>query len=94
VVYNAEVQAMLYRLVRPMQRKGSRNVYFQQRIPADVKQGAIGRRLEFLLGGEMVSVAVTERSHAISSRSDHPTPLRSRCGRQRRRGRRSCTGRP
>jgi hypothetical protein len=56
VVYNAEVQAMLYRLVRPMQRKGSRNAYFQQHIPADVKQAAIGRRLEFQVGAETVRV--------------------------------------
>jgi hypothetical protein len=80
VVYNAGVQAMLYRLVRPMQRKGSRNIYFQQRIPADVKGAAIGRRLEFLVGGEMVSVAATERSHAIkfSLRSSDPAEVKLR----------------
>jgi site-specific recombinase XerD len=80
VVYNAEVQAMLYRLVRPMQRKGSRNVYFQQRIPADVKQAAIGRRLEFLVGGETVRFAVTEQSHAIkfSLRTFDPAEVKLR----------------
>jgi hypothetical protein len=82
VVYNAEVQAMLYRLVRPMQRKGSRNVYFQQRIPADLKQAAIGRVFEFGVGsgGESVKVAVTERSNAIkfSLRSSDPAEVKVR----------------
>ena len=53
---------MLFRLVRPMRRRGSRNEYFQQRIPADVKQAAIGRRLEFQVAGETVSL----RHRAIS----------------------------
>jgi Phage integrase, N-terminal SAM-like domain len=71
---------MLYRLVRPMQRKGSRNEYFQQRIPADLKQAAIGRRLTFLIAGEAVSFAVTERSHAIkfSLRSSDPAEVKVR----------------
>jgi hypothetical protein len=58
---------MLYRLVRPIQRKGSRDAYFQQRIPADVRQVAIGRVLEFQVvsGGETVRVALTGQSHAI-----------------------------
>jgi hypothetical protein len=73
-------RAMLYRLVRPMQRRGSRNVYFQQRIPADVKQAAIGRRLEFLVGGEAVRVAVTAQSHAIkfSLRAFDPAEVKVR----------------
>src|ERR1700677_410584 len=60
---------MLYRLVRTMRRKGSRNGYFQQRLPADVRQRlvAIGeqRVLEFHVAGETVSVAVTGRSKSI-----------------------------
>jgi hypothetical protein len=80
VVYNAEVQAMLYRLVRPMQRKGSRNVYFVQRIPADVKEAAIGRQLEFLVGEETVRFAITEHSHAIrfSLRTFDPAEVKLR----------------
>jgi hypothetical protein len=71
---------MLYRLVRPMRRKGSRNEYFQQRIPADLKQAAIGRRLTFLIAGEAASFAVTERSHAIkfSLRSSDPAEVKVR----------------
>jgi integrase len=72
---------MLYRLVRPMRRKGSRNGYFQQRIPAAVKPLlASGRRLEFQVAGETVSVAVTERSSSIkfSLRSSDPAEVKVR----------------
>jgi hypothetical protein len=72
---------MLYRLVRPMRRKGSRNEYFQQRIPADVKQAAIGRTLEFQVAGETVSVVVvTARSSSIkfSLRSSDPSEVKRR----------------
>jgi integrase len=75
---------MLFRLVRPMKRKGSRNVYFQQRIPADVKQrlAVIGgqRLLVFQVAGETVSVAVAERSHAIkfSLRTTDPAEAKVR----------------
>ena len=71
---------MLYRLVRPMRRKGSRNEYFQQRIPADVKQAAIGRALEFQVGGETVSFVVTERSSSIkfSLRTSDPAEVKVR----------------
>lgn len=41
---------MLFRLVRPVQRKGSRVPYFVQRIPADVKRRAAGLRLAIPLG--------------------------------------------
>jgi integrase len=71
---------MLYRLVRPMRRKDSRNGYFQQRIPADVRPLAIGRTLEFQVGGETVSVPVTERSAIIkfSLRSSDPAQVKLR----------------
>jgi hypothetical protein len=72
---------MLYRLVRPMRRKGSRNGYFQQRIPADIKPRlASGRRLEFLVAGETTSIAVTERSPSIkfSLRTSDPAEIKMR----------------
>jgi hypothetical protein len=71
---------MLYRLVRPMQRRGSRNEYFQQRIPADVKRAAIGRRLTFLVAGEAVSKLVAERTLFVrfSLRSSDPTEVKVR----------------
>ena len=71
---------MLYRLVRPMRRKGSRNEYFQQRIPADVKQRLMeaqgGQRvLEFQVAGETVRKAVTGHTKSIkfSLRTSDPT---------------------
>jgi hypothetical protein len=73
---------MLFRLVRPMRRKGSRNVYFQQRIPADVKQrlAVIGgqRLLAFQVAGE--AVAVTGRSSPIkfSLRTSDPAEVKVR----------------
>ena len=71
---------MLYRLVRPMQRKGSRNVYFVQRIHADVKKAAIGRKLVFEVGGQVATVAVTAQPHAIkfSLRSSDPVEVKVR----------------
>ena len=71
---------MLFRLVRPMRRKGSRNEYFQQRIPADVKRAAVGRALEFYVAGETVRVAITEQSNAIkfSLRSSDPADVKVR----------------
>jgi len=70
-----------------MRRKGSRNVYFQQRIPADVRHrlATIGGRrvLEFRFGatgavdggdGKMVSVAVTGRSSSIKFSLHTPDP--------------------
>lgn len=41
---------MLYRLVRPMRRKGSRHPYFLQRIPADVKALAVSERKRGFVG--------------------------------------------
>jgi hypothetical protein len=62
-----------------MQRKGSRNEYFQQRIP-HLKQAAIGRRLALVVAGETVSFAVTERSHVIkfSLRTSDSTEVKVR----------------
>jgi hypothetical protein len=36
---------MLFRVVRPMKRSGSRFRYFVQRIPADIKAAVAGERL-------------------------------------------------
>jgi hypothetical protein len=71
---------MLFRLVRPMRRSGSRNEYFQARIPADVKHAAIGRRLEFQVAGETVSKPITERTLFVrfSLRSSDPAEVKVR----------------
>ena len=41
---------MLFRLVRPVQRKGSRNVQLVKRIPADLRNRAVGTRLSIPIG--------------------------------------------
>ena len=71
---------MLFRLVRPMRRSGSRNEYFQAHIPAGVKQAAIGRRLEFQVAGETVSKPITERTLFVrfSLRSSDPAEVKVR----------------
>ncbi|HSM40711.1 MAG TPA: hypothetical protein VK862_08160 [Afifellaceae bacterium] len=36
---------MLYRLVRPMKRKGSSNHQFVKRIPSDIRARMVGKKL-------------------------------------------------
>ena len=66
---------MLYRLVRPMRRKGSQNAYFQQRIPTDVKPLAAGLKLALPVGDEFVIVPVSTGSRfvKVSLRTADPT---------------------
>lgn len=47
---------MLFRLVRPMPRKGSFRHQFVQRIPADVKAQAVGTQLLIPPGKETIPV--------------------------------------
>ena len=56
---------MLFRLVRPMRRRGSRNVYFMQRIPADVKARAAGLRLNLPIGTETVPFAISSKTNFV-----------------------------
>jgi len=46
---------MLYRIVRPMKRKGSQNVQFRQRIAQDVLQKARGKTFSIPIGNEIVA---------------------------------------
>ena len=41
---------MLFRVVRPMKRSGSRFAYFVQRIPANIRDKVTGERLAIPLG--------------------------------------------
>lgn len=63
-----------------MRRRGSRNGYFQQRIPVSVKPLAVGRRIVLPVGEGTVSVMVTERMEFIkfSLRSADPTEVKVR----------------
>jgi hypothetical protein len=58
---------MLNRLIRPMKRSGSSNQQFAQRIPADVRSGAIGLRLVIPLSNtESATVRITkDRGRAL-----------------------------
>ena len=56
---------MLYRLVRPMRRKGSRHPYFLQRIPVDVKALAVGLKLALPIGAETVSLIISAKAETV-----------------------------
>ena len=67
---------MLYRLVRPMRRKGSRNIYFQQRIPGDVRRLATGRTLALPIGDEFADVRISPGAANIKLSPAPPIPPR------------------
>lgn len=73
---------MLFRLVRPMLRKGSSNHYFVQRIPTDVRNNASGLRLRVPCGGETVCVRITPQTKALrfSLRTSDPGEAKARQG--------------
>lgn len=56
---------MLFRLVRPMKRKGSQNQQFARRIPADLRLRLVGRRLEVPLGDGFATVRISESTSLI-----------------------------
>jgi integrase len=58
---------MLYRLVRPMRRKGSRHPYFLQRIPADVKALAVGLKLALPIGAETVPLTISAKAATVKA---------------------------
>lgn len=71
---------MLYRLVRPLKRKGTSNSSFQKRIPADVRQGMIGLSLLVPIGAERVRCDITEKMTTIrlSLRASSPAEVKVR----------------
>ena len=52
---------MLYRLVRPVKRKGSSKQHFVQRIPADIKGRAAGLKLFVPVGPETVRLTISPK---------------------------------
>lgn len=56
---------MLFRLSRPMKRQGSNNQQFVQRIPADVRDRAVGMKLDIPVGAGVASKTVTAKDQAI-----------------------------
>lgn len=71
---------MLYRIVRPMHRRGTRNPQFVQRIPADLRGQMNGMRLNIPVGSETVPVRITPSTDSIrvSLRTADPAEVKSR----------------
>ncbi len=71
---------MLFRLVRPMRRRGSSNQQFVQRIPADVRHRAVGRKLAVPVGSETAFITITAKTDAIrfSLRTSEPSEAKIR----------------
>ena len=71
---------MLFRLVRPMKRKSSRNPYYVRRIPTDVRGKANGLTLSIPLGSETRLVSITPRTQSIriSLRTFDPAEVKQR----------------
>lgn len=71
---------MHFRLVRSVKRKGTINQQFNQRIPADVRDRAIGATLHIPVGSQIVRKTVTARDHAIrvSLRASTPSETKMR----------------
>jgi len=71
---------MLYRLVRPMRRDGSRNSHFQRRILIDIGPLASGLTLAAPIGFETASVTITPKTTklAVSLRRSNPAEVKVR----------------
>lgn len=71
---------MLFRLVRPMRRTGSRNRYYVRRIPADVRSKMVGLKLAVPIGEQTQAVTISPRAESVrlSLRTDDPTDVKVR----------------
>lgn len=71
---------MLYRIVRPMKRKGTQNVQFRQRIPQDVLQKARGKTLSIPIGNEIVAKRLSQKADSvvISLKTANPSEAKTR----------------
>lgn len=71
---------MLYRMVRPVQRKGSRNRQFHQRISTDVLSRIAVLRLDIPLGDSTVSRRLSAKTNTIrlSLQTDDPDEVKLR----------------
>ncbi|TPK40990.1 hypothetical protein [Mesorhizobium sp. B2-5-3] len=71
---------MHFRLVRPVKRNGTINQQFNQRIPADVRDHAVGMTLHIPVGPQIVRKTITHENHAIrvSLRASTPSEVKSR----------------
>ncbi len=71
---------MLFRLVRPVKRTGSRYRHFVRRIPSDVKSRAVGLKLSVPVGDQTQPVIITARAQSVrlSLRTDDPAEVKAR----------------
>jgi hypothetical protein len=71
---------MLLRLVRPVKRSGSSIPQFVKRIPADVRDLAVGKSVAIPLGDSTVLVVFTQEMDAVrfSLRTREPTEAKAR----------------
>jgi integrase len=71
---------MLFRLVRPMKRSGSRNRYYVKRIPSDVRRKVTGVTLAIPVGDATQALTISPRTQAIrvSLRTDEPSEVKAR----------------
>ena len=56
---------MLFRLVQPVKRSGTRIPQFVKRIPSDIRQRIAGRTLTIPLGGETISLRIGTKTESI-----------------------------
>ena len=71
---------MLYRVVRPMKREGSRFQVYVRRIPVDVREKLVGKTLHFPLGETTHAVTISMRAQSIrfSLRTDDRAEVKAR----------------
>lgn len=71
---------MLFRLVRPVKRSGSRNHQYVRRIPVDVRAQASGLKLIIPVGDQTQTVAISPRAQSVrlSLRTDNPSEVKVR----------------
>jgi len=71
---------MLFRLVRPVKRTGSRYRQFVRRIPADVRNKATGLKLSIPVGDQTQALIISPRAQSVrlSLRTDDPAEVKVR----------------
>lgn len=71
---------MLFRLVNPMQRSGSKVPQFVRRIPANIRKRAVGLRLAIPIGDDTIRIVITEAmgSIRVSLRTQDPSEAKIR----------------
>ena len=71
---------MLFRLVRPVKRPGSRNPQYVRRIPVDVSAQAVGLKLSIPVGNETRAVTISSRAQHVrlSLLTDEPREVKIR----------------